>query len=140
MRSLAGRVCAGQACQGHPAPRGPGRATRGRVSRTVRRVRGRQLTLVSYGVLPPSVEDLEGLLLGPGQLARMGGTARLSVLVTDDWRRDALRAAFTERGLPAGTGDTGRDAGSGSDTGSGSGTGSDSVRGSQVVRTPFVAA
>jgi hypothetical protein len=84
--------------------------------------------LVSHGVLPPSVEDLEGLLLGPGQLARMGGTARLSVLVADDWRRDALRAALTERGLPAGTSDI-----------SGDGS-SDSIRGRQVVRTPFVAA
>src|SRR5215475_4851194 len=124
-----------------PARRAPGAARSrpghaGVGSRTVRGVRGRQLTLVSYGVLPPSVEDLEGLLLGPGQLARMGGTARLSVLVTDDWRRDALCAAFTERGLPAGTGDTGRDAGSAT----GGDTGSDSVRGSQVVRTPFVAA
>jgi hypothetical protein len=80
--------------------------------------------LVSHGVLPPSVEDLEGLLLGPAQIARMGGTARLSVLVADDWRRDALRAAFAERGLPAGTGDTG----------------SETVTGNLVVRTPFVAA
>jgi len=93
--------------------------------------------LVSYGVLPPSVEDLEGLLLGPGQLARMGGTARLSVLVADDWRRDALRAAFAERGLPAGTGDSG---GSDTSSGVGSDTSSDTIRGNQVVRTPFVAA
>ncbi len=58
----------------------------------------------------------------------MGGTARLSVLVADGWRRDALRAAFAERGLPAGTADSGSD------------TGGDTIRGNQVVRTPFVAA
>jgi len=81
---------------------------------------GQQLTLASYGVLPPSVDDLEGLLIGPGQLARMGGTARLSVLVGDGWRRDALRAALAERGLPAG--------------------GAATVDGHPVVRTPFVAA
>jgi hypothetical protein len=62
-------------------------------------MRGRQLTLVSHEVLPPSVADLEGVLLGPGQLARMGGTARLSVVVGDHWRQQALRTAFTERGL-----------------------------------------
>jgi hypothetical protein len=63
-------------------------------------MRGRQLTLVSHGVLPASVADLEGVLLGPGQLARMGGTARLSVVVPDRWRQAALLAAFAERGLP----------------------------------------
>jgi hypothetical protein len=63
-------------------------------------MRGRQLTLVSHGVLPASVADLEGVLLVPGQLARMGGTARLSVVVPDRWRQAALLAAFAERGLP----------------------------------------
>lgn len=83
-------------------------------------MRGQQLTLASHGVVPPSVDDLEGLLVGPGQFARMGGTARLSVLVAEGWRPAVLRAAFTERGLAAETAGT--------------------VDGHLVVRTPFVAA
>ncbi len=83
-------------------------------------MRAQQLTLASHGVLPPSVEDLEGLLLGPGQLARMGGTARLSVVVAEQWRQAALLGAFTERGLAAETVKT--------------------VDGHRAVRTPFAAA
>jgi len=83
-------------------------------------MRGRQLTLVSHGVLPPSVADLEGLLLGPGQLARMGGTARLSVIVPNRWRQAALLAAFVERGLP--------------------GESTSTEDGRPAVRTPFLAA
>jgi hypothetical protein len=82
-------------------------------------MRGQQLTLASHGVQPPSVADLEGLLLGPGQLARIGGTARLSVVVGEPWRQAELLAAFTGRGLPADTGGT--------------------VDGHLVVRTPFAA-
>jgi hypothetical protein len=83
-------------------------------------MRGQQLTLVSHGVLPPTVADLEGLLLGPGQLARIGGTARLSVLVAEAWRRTAIRAAILERGLV--------------------GEASTTEDGQHVVRTPFAAA
>lgn len=83
-------------------------------------MRGRQLTLVSHDVLPPSVADLEGILLGPGQLARMGGTARLSVVVDRGWRQHALCAAFRERGLP--------------------GEAASTEDGQPSVRTPFLAA
>jgi hypothetical protein len=83
-------------------------------------MRGRQLTLVSHGVLPASVADLEGVLLGPGQLARMGGTARLSVVVDHPWRQAALIAAFRERGIP--------------------GEAASTEGGQPAVRTPFVAA
>jgi hypothetical protein len=83
-------------------------------------MRGRQLTLVSHGVLPPSVADLEGVLLGPGQLARMGGTARLSVVVGQRWRQAALLAAFVERGL--------------------SGEAASTEDGQPTVRTPFLTA
>ena len=43
--------------------------------------------------------DLTGLLIGPGQVSRMGGTARVSVLVSQAWRVHALAAEFAARGL-----------------------------------------
>jgi hypothetical protein len=58
-----------------------------------------QLSFFTAGTQPPAVADLEGLLLGTAQVVRLGGTARLSVLVGDVWRADALLAAFEERGL-----------------------------------------
>jgi hypothetical protein len=59
-----------------------------------------QLSFFTAGTQPPSVADLEGLLLGTGQIVRIGGTARLSVVVPgDDWRTDALLVAYADRGL-----------------------------------------
>ncbi len=58
-----------------------------------------QLSFLTAGVRPPGVDDLEGLLLGVAQVVRLGGTARLSVLVEDPWRVDELLAAYVERGL-----------------------------------------
>lgn len=58
-----------------------------------------QLSFLTAGVRPPAVDDLEGLLLGVAQVARFGGTARLSVLVDSRWRANVLRAAYVERGL-----------------------------------------
>jgi hypothetical protein len=58
-----------------------------------------QLSFLTAGVRPPAVDDLEGLLLGVAQLVRLGGTARLSVLVDDAWRVDAVLAAYAEREL-----------------------------------------
>jgi hypothetical protein len=58
------------------------------------------------------LDDLAGLLCGPGQIARCGrdGTARLSSILPDDGRGPALVAACSERGVepeltrsPAGT-------------------------------------
>lgn len=59
----------------------------------------RQLSFFTAGELPPAVDDLEGLLAGPGQLVRRGTEARIGVLVTAGWRAAALLDAFTERGL-----------------------------------------
>lgn len=57
-----------------------------------------QLSLFSVGVRPPAYADLEGLLAGPGHVARRGGTARLSVLLPDpaSWRVEALLAGMAE--------------------------------------------
>lgn len=58
-----------------------------------------QLSFFTAGIRPPAVSDLEGLLFGAAQVVRLGGTARLSVLVEERWRVDAVRAAFAERDL-----------------------------------------
>lgn len=58
-----------------------------------------QLSFLTAGVRPPTVADLEGTLLGVAQLVRLGGTARLSVLVDAPWRVSQLQAAYVERGL-----------------------------------------
>jgi len=47
---------------------------------------GRQLSLFGVEAGSPVPEDLEGLLAGPGQVVRMGGTARVSVVVDELWR------------------------------------------------------
>jgi hypothetical protein len=49
----------------------------------------------------PSPGDLAGLLAGPGQLVRMGGTARVSVVVDAGWRVHVLVAELALRGLNA---------------------------------------
>jgi len=58
-----------------------------------------QLSFFTAGALPPAVDDLEGLLAGPGQLVRRGERARVGVVVRESWRAAALLAAFDERGL-----------------------------------------
>lgn len=51
----------------------------------------------------PAIADLQGLLAGPGQAVRRDGTARLSVIVAESWRAEALLAEFAERGLAGDT-------------------------------------
>ncbi|BCJ72126.1 hypothetical protein CS0771_16700 [Catellatospora sp. IY07-71] len=58
-----------------------------------------QLAMFSAESARPSAYDLAGLLIGPGQVVRMGGTARVSVVVEAAWRVHALAAEFTARGL-----------------------------------------
>jgi hypothetical protein len=65
---------------------------------TLRHVSG-QLSFLTAGAQPPAVADLEGLLLGMAQIVRLGGTARMSVLVDEPWRVNAVLAAYEERGL-----------------------------------------
>jgi len=61
----------------------------------------RQLSLFGAEAADPSPADLAGLLAGPGQIARMGGTARVSVVVADAWRVHVLLAELASRHLPA---------------------------------------
>jgi hypothetical protein len=61
----------------------------------------RQLSLFGVEARAPSAADLEGLLAGPGQVVRMGGTARVSIVVADLWRAKVLVSEVRARGLVA---------------------------------------
>ena len=61
----------------------------------------RQLSLFGVEATDPSPADLSGLLAGPGQVVRMGGTARVSVVVDAAWRVHVLIAELAARGLAA---------------------------------------
>lgn len=68
----------------------------------------RQMSLFSADVAAPTRHDLGGLLAANGQIVRgrpgsgdaTSGT-RLSILVADRWRADALLVEFTRRDVPA---------------------------------------
>jgi hypothetical protein len=62
---------------------------------------GRQLSMFGAETTEPSPADLAGLLAGPGQLGRMGGTARVSVRVDAAWRVHVLVGELVARGLAA---------------------------------------
>jgi hypothetical protein len=56
-----------------------------------------QFSLFGAEASSPSFDDLDGLLLAGGHWVCGQGGARLSVVVADRWRADALAAAFAER-------------------------------------------
>src|SRR4051812_40610567 len=60
-----------------------------------------QLSFFSAQSLPPSYDDLQGLLIGPGHVVRRGAQARVSVVVAaaDRWRIDGLMAAIEALGV-----------------------------------------
>ena len=58
-----------------------------------------QFSLFGAEAAAPELADLDGVLLAGGHWARSTTGARLSVVVTDQWRADALAAAFVERGV-----------------------------------------
>lgn len=58
-----------------------------------------QMSLFEADGAEPAVEDLDGLLFGPGHVVNRSGTARVSVLTADAWRAEALVTAFGARGL-----------------------------------------
>lgn len=58
-----------------------------------------QFSLFGAAASEPSLEDLEGVLLAGGRWARSAGTARLSVVVAQRWRADALAVEFALRGV-----------------------------------------
>ena len=57
------------------------------------------MSLFSAAAREPRVGDLDGLLAGPGQVVRRGTTARISVVVAQDWRVEALTAALAQLGI-----------------------------------------
>lgn len=58
-----------------------------------------QLSIFGIEAHPPAPDDLDGLLAGSGQVVRLGGTARVSIVVDAAWRVRVLIAEFTLRGL-----------------------------------------
>lgn len=58
-----------------------------------------QFSLFGAAMAEPSLDDLDGVLLAGGHWVRAGGAARLSVVVVDRWRADALASEFAARGL-----------------------------------------
>jgi hypothetical protein len=63
-----------------------------------------QLSLFGATARDPALADLEGLLAGNGQVVRREGSARLSVVVDEAWRVDAIVSALADSlGLSADT-------------------------------------
>jgi hypothetical protein len=60
-----------------------------------------QLSFFSADSVPPAVGDLTGVLAAPGQIVMVGGGARLSVVVDQGWRAQALAEMIGEAGLAA---------------------------------------
>jgi hypothetical protein len=58
-----------------------------------------QFSLFGAAAAPPRLGDLDGLLLAGAHWVRSAAGARLSIVVADRWRADALAAAFGERGV-----------------------------------------
>jgi hypothetical protein len=58
-----------------------------------------QLSIFGIEAHPPQPADLDGLLAGAGQVVRLGGTARVSIVVDAAWRVRVLIGEFTRRGL-----------------------------------------
>jgi hypothetical protein len=61
----------------------------------------RQLSLFGADSAQPQPDDLAGLLTCGGQLTRLGGTTRVSIVVDHPWRAAALVAECGRRGLAA---------------------------------------
>lgn len=60
-----------------------------------------QLSFFSADVTEPQIWDLGGLLAAHGQIANAAGGARLSVVLAERWRADALLAECRVREVPA---------------------------------------
>jgi hypothetical protein len=60
-----------------------------------------QLSLFSADLTPPQLDDLGGLLAAHGQLGVGGDGVRLSILLEEQWRADALQRECRVRDVPA---------------------------------------
>ena len=58
-----------------------------------------QFSLFGAAAATPDLGDLDGVLLAGGHWVRSGTAARLSIVVTDRWRADALGEEFEARGV-----------------------------------------
>lgn len=58
-----------------------------------------QFSLFGAAAAEPGIDDLEGVLLAGGHWVRTDGRARLSIVVGDRWRAEALAEEFEVRGL-----------------------------------------
>jgi hypothetical protein len=58
-----------------------------------------QFSLFGAAAATPTLDDLDGVMLAGGHWARSAGEARLSVVVADRWRADALAVEFELRGI-----------------------------------------
>jgi hypothetical protein len=58
-----------------------------------------QLSFFSAESVPPAITDLTGVLAAAGQVVLVGDGARLSVVVEQQWRADALSEMIAEAGL-----------------------------------------
>jgi hypothetical protein len=76
----------------------PVRSSKGRAAKPATDA-GRQLSIFGAETTESSPLDLAGLLVGPGRLGRMGGTARVTVRVDGAWRVHVLVAELVSRGL-----------------------------------------
>lgn len=59
-----------------------------------------QFSLFGAAAAEPDLADLGGVLLAGGHWVRSAGHARLSIVVADRWRADALAAEFAARSCP----------------------------------------
>ena len=56
------------------------------------------MSLFSAAAHEPRLADLDGLLAGPGQVVRRGKTARISVVVAEEWRVAAIAVEMAQVG------------------------------------------
>jgi hypothetical protein len=68
-----------------------------------------QLSFFSAESVPPAVTDLTGMLAASGQVVQVGSGARLSVVVDQTWRAEALAEMIAEAGLEPEIGRTDED-------------------------------
>lgn len=60
-----------------------------------------QLSIFGADTVPPALTDLGGLLAAQGQVVVTGDKARISVVVDERWRADAIAELMTQAGLAA---------------------------------------
>ena len=75
------------------------RAAPDQAQRVVRRLAG-QLPFFAAASADPIAGDLSGLLIGPGQVVRMGGTARVSIVVDAPCSKESRTRSQEQQRVP----------------------------------------